>query len=438
MSPRRRWVLRGMAVLLGLGLLGLLELGARWVEPVVAPPPSGDWDRGFATVGSEERVTTFEPVPQRPGWLQTPRSMVDAGLMLDLTFPALPDPAVPRVACLGGSTTLGLPFLDQPERSFPRRLAAHLEQRGRPSEVLNLGGASFASGQVLELVEQLVSQGASILVVYSANNEVFDHNLRLFEDAGPQGGLPYRSALVRVLTRWLRPTEPAALEVRQLAAAQRAVITPLLRGDSVPPVLGPHGFAERADRHHQAVIERYQAKLEALVELAAAAEPPVAVILVEPPRNLLEPPWLSLHHPDLVGAELSAWEQRWSEARRASLAGAWPEALVAYDELVRDDDRFAEVRFERGLVQLELGQREAGVADLAAALELDMDAGRPLAGQLRILRALGARPGVDVVSIADLAPDGLDPQHTVFHDACHLTAAGYDELARRLAVEIVP
>ncbi len=451
-SRARRLIFRAAALLLAPALLLALELGLRAVGWPPSPSPSlpEGWEQAARAVEPGARgdhLLRYERDGEAR--VRTNPSLVQARFMHALDYPLQPAPGRFRVFCFGGSATLGVPLEDQPELTFPGRLEHHLRAAGLDAEVINLGGASFGSTQVLDLARAALEQGPSALVIYSGNNEFFEYALELWS-LNPQGqallepGSPLR--LVRALRRLqdrLRPPEPSAEPQDQAAAQQqlvlRAVQAELEASPQARPSTAADGPPQRHDTVHRAVMGRYAANLEAVAAAAAAAPSPPELVLVRVPANLLEPPWQPAHRPDLAGLSLARWERLAAKAQEALGAGRPEEAAELAAQAIAIDGQHAGPYHSLGLAQLALGRTAEAAGTLRAALELDMVPGRPLAAQGEALERIAASSGAHLV---DPGP-AFDThslargQGSVFHDSCHLTAEGYDLLARHVAQTLI-
>jgi len=438
---------RLLAVALGLGLLVAVELGLRagsWLEAPCPRLPTG-WAEGTRLVTAENRGAYLETTRDQAGQprMRTARRLVRDRFMHDLDWAQVPDPDRPRVFCFGGSATLGVPLENQPERTFPGRLQARLAQRGRPAEVINLGGASFGSDQVLELMGSVASHGPDALVVYSANNEFFNYALGLHQlNQGWAQASLHRLRLFRLLQRALSEDgQPDATLAQQGPDAaldrQRAVVAAALRhglAGEGGPVPVPEGLWQRRDIHYQAVVARYRGNLR---QMAAIAERAGATLYLVPvPANLVEPPWLALPDPQLSALGAWRWQRQMALGAERAAQGRLKAASAAYGAATDIDPIHAQAWYQRGLAQLELGQHEAARHDLRVALELDMDPGRPPRALAEaVLATAREHPAVVVAdprqsfAAAAISPGGGG----LFHDSCHLSAQGYDVLAEVVA-----
>jgi hypothetical protein len=416
-SSSSRWLRLG-AVLFGLSLLPVLEGILRLTGTVEGDAPSvpaGAWS-------VSERA---EPMLiERDGLVRPAPGLVRDGFMHDLQFPASPTPGVPRIVCFGGSATLGVPVESTPERTFPGRLQTRLKDVGFAAEVINLGGASFGSGQVRMLAEAVLPYAPDALVIYSGNNEYFNFNLRLYE-ANHRWHAERLEGLH--LMRLLRTSLGRGPDADQARASQEAVIADaiaaVLHAEEAWPVR-EDGTVRRTDSVHEAVVSRYRDNLSAVAAMTEAAQIPVLIARV--PANLAEPPWLALAAP-----------REDAGAAEAALSGD----CAAAESGIQDAPSHAGGWYRRGMCAMQAGAPvEMWQADLTTALALDLSPGRPPPDLQVIPEHVAAEwPHVSALTLDSLFSASANPPHglELFHDSCHLTPAGYDALASQIAVDLI-
>jgi len=444
-SARYVRVFRVVALAFVPALLVAAELTLRATEP---PQPTLDlptgWQGDARVVTDHNRDTPLEAytTPDGEPHIRTTSAMKTSRFMHDVDYAQQRPDGVLRVFCFGGSATLGVPVEATPERTFPGRLQAALQNADVPAEVINLGGASFGSSRVVELMAQAVGHQPSALVVYSGNNEFFEYALALHQRNARQADTVFERRSGLRLVRWLyglsdalegaQPAAPEDLEQRQQALVRTAVELELYRDPSTSPQpVGDDGWRRR-DAPYRAVMDRYRDNLDAMVELASGVAP---LVLVAVPPNLHQAPFQAAHDPALRPSQIASWQRDVAGAQQALDNGDPNGATGMLDSAIAGDPIHAQAHYLRGLAWLEAGDALQASRDLHNALELDMAPGRPLAAQTEAILALANPPAVVVVDPGPsfeaygLARGGEGH----FHDACHLTPGGYDLLARHVA-----
>jgi tetratricopeptide (TPR) repeat protein len=444
-SPRGRTLaFRALALALAPALLMVLELSLRATEPPqaeLALPEGWDQVRAIPTDAREQALVPYQDAQGVPR-VRTSPTLVQRRFMHPLDYSQRRPEGVFRVFCFGGSATLGVPVEDHPEQTFPGQLEGLLRERGVEAEVLNLGGASFGSDRVVELMEQVVGHDPSALVVYSGNNEFFEYALALHRENEERADTLFerRSGLRTVRLLWrlrdrirdggLAEETPQSLEERQRALVRTAVELELARDPGAGPVASGE-YLERADSPYRAVMDRYAANLARLVALARGVAP---LVLVQVPANLLEPPFEGAHDPGLTIGQVERWRGLVHRAEQARDAGDDAQALTLLDQAISLDPTHARAHHLRGMVHLDRGDSQAGLRDLRNALELDMAPGRPLGAQAEAIASLADPPRVLVVDpSAHFEVHSLaGPTGDLFHDSCHLEPRGYTALAEHI------
>lgn len=459
LSGRKRllFVLGAMALvvvpLLGAATAWELRLRAKATAEVVSPRLPEQMDRPFLLVTSEVRRRMLERYTDEQGRprVRTDRQMVQNRFMHDLHFSVTPEPGVKRIFCFGGSATLGVPFEREPETAFPARLAYHLNAAGLTVEVINLGGGSFGSDQVLELIQEVLAYGPSALVVYSGNNEFFNYHLKLEEMNRTWTFQPRPDGLLilgelRTLMGQVRGLDETPEQTRdRLMGRRKEIVSGVVRlafeedGKTALPRLRD-GRWERQDRHYRAVVARHRANFTAIRDLVAASNPRPLLVLSDVPANLMESPWLALHHPDLSREDQALHSRLIAQGKQANDTARPREALVALDQAIALDPIQAMGHFYRGIARIALGDNPGAIEDLENALALDMEQGRPVRPQAGVVRELC--DGNQVLL--------FDPEPTLrirqepalswnyFHDACHLHKRTSDLFGRMLATLLAP
>jgi tetratricopeptide (TPR) repeat protein len=443
---RRQLLFRLAAVAFVPLLLLLAELGLRASEP---PQPRLELPQGWGeqtrvvSPGGRERPLEAYTTPEGEARVRTSQAMLDGRFMHPLDYSVQRPEEVFRVFCFGGSATLGVPVEATPEQTFPGQLQAQLEAAGVRAEVINLGGASFGSDRVVELMALAVTHQPSALVVYSANNEFFEYALALHQRNLQQAEavLERRSGLR--LVRWLwgitdharggarSLPAPEDLEQRQQALVRTAVELELTRDASAAPVQDGDHY-HRRDTPYRDVVSRYTANLARMVALADGVAPLVLVVV---PANLAQAPFQAVHRRDMSQREIDAWERDVALAEARLGQGDRQGAVALLDQAIERDPTHATAHFLRGQARLAEGDQRLAARDLQAALELDIAPGRPVAAQAEAVRALADPPRVLVVDPSPsfdaygIATGGSG----YFHDACHLTPQGYAVLARHIS-----
>lgn len=440
-TPARTWALRGAAVLFGLVLVGGAELAmrstGRWADPPLPELPEG-WEEGGRWARQDAR-NALQPTTVDG----QPAVQVDAGLagrmMAARTWTVVPAPGTTRVFAFGGSTTFGVPFEREPDRTFPGQVERLGPSLGRRFEVVNLGGAGFSTSEALDLATEVEEHGAAAWVLYAGNNEFFQFALKSYEAnrdyPTPRSNLQ-RLHLFRALEDAIGEGPPLTVDVKGAAQQQRQVMARVISGMMAVPAGRPveeDGRWRRNDPAWHAVVRRYRQNIERLEAMAAARGTRLYVVDTRP--NLQQEPWLSLHGADVPGRVRVRSEDLVERSRAALAAGDPGSAADLAQQVVELDPVYALGWYHLGMARLAADDRAGAERALRNALDLDMDPGRPLTGLSDVVRELTADGDIRRI---DLGPVWDDPRFGafgggLFHDSCHLTMQGYAEVGQQVA-----
>jgi len=439
--------LRSAAV--GLAFLGAVELGFRAAgafDPTELHDPYLGF-RGTAalyrpeTSDSGERVLRTSPNKRRA--------------YRDVSFPAAKPADELRVFCVGGSS-LQLESFSHPPAAFPDFLQFYLEAYasvGAP-RVVNAGGGATGSVQNLEVVRQVLEQGADVLVVYPEGGE------KNFVPPAPAGLLAVRDeeSPARVVVRALlaplrvyvaareslsalRPPDPGGrLRSAFSAIAASVYAAPFgrdsfaqmfeLKADRVP-VLMPHVIPQaEIERGHA----RFRRNLNAMVDLAEARGVPL--VFVAPQRNAESSFYARFHiDPAEIRAGLEdEWRRRYEAGLAAKRGGRLAEAIAEL-EAVRAtyvEDRDDILAWYLGECWTALGEPERAREEYALGLRR-----HPILAILREVAAARAVPLIDPWGDLVEAAGGAVPGHEWFVDSVHPLPAAGRVIARSIADGLV-
>ena len=334
-----------------------------------------------------------------------------------------------RIVVLGESAAQGVP---EPLFAFAPQLRAQLRARypGKNIEVLNTGIVAINSHVIYQIARDLADLSPDLFVVYMGNNEI----------VGPYGpGCAYLSAmpplaLIR-LSGFIRSTRTGQLLGAGLARLPRPGATPAEWG-------GMAMFTESAVRGDDPRLEksyRYFAQnLEDIVDVATSAGAKTMLCTVV--SNLKDsPPLLSLHRPDLVGAELSAWEKAFAAGRLRWLLEENDPARTALIEAGRLDPQYADTWFMLGSIELQAGNVSAAREYFLAAQHWDALRFRPDGRINEIIREVARRhENVRLIDAArqlgsDAAATAEPAGREVLFEHVHLDWAGNYQLGLAMA-----
>ncbi|MBI2376698.1 MAG: SGNH/GDSL hydrolase family protein [Deltaproteobacteria bacterium] len=245
-------------------ILGLLELGARLLELVVAPAATDP------SLGFDDDSRVFVP-DGNSGELVT--ALAKRQAFREQRFRLEKDEHTLRICVLGESSVNQL----HEELGV---LASELSRiLGRPVEIINAGGNSYGSHRLTRVAYEVLSYELDLLVVYLGNNE--------FEELEQLELAPLR---VRQVSRWLDRSALArrmrdsllSIRLRELEADHNRRI---LAANQIPIERAwSHAFTEA---EVNARMDTFERNLRTIVELARSRR--TKVLLGTVPSNLARP-----------------------------------------------------------------------------------------------------------------------------------------------------
>ncbi len=377
-------------------VLLVLELVARWVLGV-PPDPPGLWQRW------DNRRASFELQHDQVVARFQDRSEASR-------FPTSPDPALPRVLFMGGSSMHGGSRIDT-ELELPAVTADVMARRGRAIEAINLGNPGLDSHDIRQLATEALAFGPDALVIYTGHNDL--GNTLQEQRYGSTG-----SALV-VRLRMALWRSRAYLLLRDL-------VSPAPEGATARP--GPRPDAERgtiSPGQRLLAAEALQRNLEAIGQAAQADG--VGLVLVTPISNWTTCRPIGRGCPEAATLfDVDQWGSRPVPGHAHPQLAA---ALEAYPGCAELHHAMARVRHATG---------DPGAAeDFRQAIEHDPMPMRATIAMTDAVRAAAASTGASLVDLEAhmLQTHGI-PSSEWFLDCLHFSPHGHAQLAELVSTAV--
>ncbi len=267
-----------------------------------------------------------------------------------------------RVFCLGGSTTYGRPYFDR--TSFCGWLRELLPQIDPETswEVHNLGGISYASYRVANVMHEVAEHKPDLFIVYSAQNEFLEH--RTYDN------ILNTSSTWRNLQEWCAQTRSYALLSRlkrqgeaedskpKSAEAQEQLGSEV--DERLNHTIGPVDYFRDAEWEAK-VLRHYEFNLQRMVKIADSAG--AKILFVNPASNLKDQsPFKSLSSDNLSNKEAAGINVDLAAARELLQEGKFQESAKTLSEVLDQDRQNADAHFL-------MGRSQFGLRDFAAAEE---------------------------------------------------------------------
>lgn len=426
-SARRRWFALA-AVAVGLMPLLLFEAGLRlldWGRPAAQPDPFAGFSRNFPLF--ERQGDVYRTARAREPFIAAQE------------FPVAKPAGGFRAFCFGGSTVYGHPYLG--DTAFPKWLELEMAGRdpGRPRQVVNCGGVSYASYRIVPMVKEVLRYQPDLIILATGHNEFLED--RTYHE------LKTRSTL----RTWL---EEQALGLRIVGLARHWLTgSPSTRPPPAPDTnahasLGPavdtrldhaSGYASyhRDDAWHERVIDQYDASVRTIVADCRAAGVPL--ILIRLGSNLRDcPPFKSEHRTGLAPEPEADWQAAFDLATEAEKIDA-ERALHFYRGADAIDSEHALLNFRIARLLDRLGRPGEAAPYFLKAKDGDICPLRiitPIEQSLVRIAADTRTPLVDAGGLLAAQSPDLLPGFDWYVDHVHPTVGGHQRIAQALAAEL--
>jgi tetratricopeptide (TPR) repeat protein len=336
-------------------------------------------------------------------------------------------PGAYRIFVLGDSAAMGDP---EPSFSIGRVLGAML-RAAYPHEhfdVVNAAVTAINSHLERGIAADCARLEPDLFIVYAGNNEVIG-------PFGPSGVFtPFLGAEAAVRSAvWLKGTRTGQL----FSAVGRHFAD---GGDQRGGWGGMQMFLKQQiaadDPRLDAVRGHFRANLRAIA--AAAHRAGAATLLCTVLTNQRDfAPFMSQHRRGLSADELARWRALFDAGNAAERDGDSAAAARNYRAALAIDDRYAELVFRLGRLELQAGRDDRAKPLLQRALDLDTLRFRTDSTLNAVIRDLGRSPppGLEVVDLASdlaaLCAHGI-PGDELLYEHVHLTFRGAYEAAAGL------
>jgi hypothetical protein len=479
---QRLWRTRLAALGLGLGIVGLVELGLRiggvaegehWTPPrLVTIVQDGAIQGEFEITQSPHFVSS--PLSDGQPGFRTEESyrlgkgggFPAQGCMRDQHFAASPAPGVHRYIVLGGSAAMGQNPSGGERQSWVQvrktwnvekmpngvsalpdelaisgQLAQILAESGHSAEVINAGMIAQDSGAVRDIAMEALEFSPTALILYLGNNEGIGLSQGLNGLEVPTSwprvqGVLHQIRIYRVLAEWIMPAQ-------QRAAARETIA---LQGTQ-PEVLGRLTLAQWAsageplvddgtptDEVYQALMARFETNLRTVVE-AAHAQGVDVYIIPTPPHLAYAPfykagpgrPWAN--DPGVSDGDREQQAELREQARSAIESKDWGSALKAAQQAVEIDPYNADAHYFTGWALSGLNRTAESLDALLQAHALDVSRKRTHPAFAVIAQQVCADLGCKTTSahasiLAKAQTEGVTVYDRLLGDHEHLNPSG--------------
>ncbi|MFC1591039.1 tetratricopeptide repeat protein [Thermodesulfobacteriota bacterium] len=345
-------------------------------------------------------------------------------------FPRIKGTNTYRIFCLGGSTTQGRPYTHK--ASFGGWLHGFLKAAapGTNWEIINAGGASYASYRVAKLMQELVQYDPDLFIIYTGQNEFLENR-----SYGKLAELPPwlidinskldRTRIYSAMKKMYDSVRPDSIEKAREEYKVSGEVDTILRHTA-----GPTSY-HRDDNLQKKILNHFHNNLERMALLARDAG--AKIMFITPAVNLKDmSPFKSEHKKGLSPEALDRFTRLLKKGNMLYNKGDFPSALEMYKQALRIDDRYAGLYFQMGHALFKLGQYDTAEEHYLRAVDEDVAPLRMLSPMKTILSDVAGDYNVPLVNFQSILKESYLKKynHTVFGkefflDHVHTNTEGY-------------
>lgn len=275
-----------------------------------------------------------------------------------------------RIFAFGGSTTFGRPYDHQ--TAFPNWLEVLLNATdpGTQYEVINVGGVSYASYRINNLMAEMVGYEPDFFIVYTGHNEFLEE--RTYSDLleEPPSVTRLRTFLHRSRTYSAARDAWLGFRERERASAERKF---QMSGEVTAILDQSFGLDQyqRDPEKAEAIVRHFRYNLEKMVDVAR--DHGVGLVFVVPPTNDKDfSPFKSQTCGSLRGESRGQWARYYEVGRTRLDQGDHAGALEAFERARDLDSCHADLRYRMGKALFALERYEEAKRAFAEARALDV------------------------------------------------------------------
>ena len=343
-----------------------------------------------------------------------------------------------RIFSFGGSTTFGRPYGYDTAFSNWLQILLGSSDPSTSYEVVNVGGVSYASYRIINLMREMFSYEPDLFIVYTGHNEFLEE--RTYSDILEESPAVtrLRTQLHRLRTYSLARALWLRVEGQRRAQADQRF---QMSGEVTAILDQTFGLEhyQRDPEKSEAIESHFRFNLETMVDMAEDHR--VRLVFVVPPSNERDfSPFKSQPCRAMTGQRRAQWYQFYDEGGARLDQGDYRAALDALERAVDLDACHADLRYRLGQVYFGLGRYQEAKGEFVQALDSDV---APLRATSRIqetVREVAGRRNVPVVDLVELLESEVrgSSDHTVlgreaFLDHAHPGIRVHQMLAEELA-----
>ena len=307
-----------------------------------------------------------------------------------------------RIFCLGGSTTFGRPYSEKTAFSNWLQVILRSLDPSTYYEVVNVGGVSYASYRIVNLLKELVNYKPDLFIVYSGHNEFLEE--RTYSDIIEEPALlrQLRTQLNRLRTYSLARSIWLGFQDRGKEEAQQKY---QMTGEVSAILDQSRGLDlyHRDTEEEKAILDHSRYNLERMT--AIAEDHGVEILFVVPPSNEKDfSPFKSQFCNSLNAEKSKKWYELYGDGQSELNQGNFQEALLSFRQAFEIDSCQADHRYRIGRCLFALGRYQEAKREFDTARDLDVAPLRSTNRIQQIVREIGQDkeiPTVDLVAILE-------------------------------------
>lgn len=347
-----------------------------------------------------------------------------------------------RIFCFGGSTTYGRPYFFKTAFSNWLQVILRALDPSTEFEVINVGGVSYASYRVVNLMKEMVNYQPDLFVVYSGHNEFLEERTYSEVLSESKWVTQLRAHLNRLRTYSLARNIWLGLRDRDRNQAQEKYQMTGEVNAILDQSFGLNSY-QRDPGNTQAILNHFHLNLERMV--AIAEQHGIGIVFVVPPSNEKDfSPFKSELSESLQPAESQQWRERYEEGRYLLQHENYDNALLSFGQASAIDSGYADLRYRMGQCLFALHRYQEAKREFVSARDLDVAPLRATTSIQNWVREVGQQrhvPTIDLVKILE-EKDAESLGHSIlgrefFLDHAHPTIKVHQMLAEKLAQLLV-
>ncbi len=419
---RRRWLWRGLALLLACFPFALLEISLRVIDS-----RDGDQAIDYDPVVDLHQLKPLFNLDPRTNLYQIPDSR--RNFFQPASFPAQKESSTKRIFVLGGSTVQGRPYAPQTAFSSWLQLRLQAADSKITFEVVNCGGVSYASYRLSRILREVLRYQPDAIVLYTGHNEFLEDRsyAEVHDLSAPRAWISRAGARLHTV-RWLQ----RAFVTSQRTLLPMEVDARLDHADGLQQYHRDLAWRDQIQQHFDWTLRR-------MVDAASRAGVPL--ILCTPASDLVgTPPIKSEMLSTLGDAQAQEFTENWQRARDPDLD--LRQRLDSARRCLVIDNQHCGAHFVVGRLLLEQGKVSAAKPHLIAARDFDVCPLRATTAMIDSVKMICQQNDirlVDTITLLDQrshdgrrVPDQIaDPEF--FIDHVHPTIAGHQIIGTALA-----